>query len=277
MNTYTFMQKSQYGLSLVELMVAMAIGLVLMLGATGVLLTNQQAFRSTESLGAIQENARVAIDLMTRDIRAAGGHPCLSMEVRDMTGGNAAAVALKAGISSGITINPGTNPGNRVMEQGAIQVITASTIQTITGYNMGSTTITATNDLKANDIVITCTSKSAYLLRVTSATPNSFTVSAVPGVNLLNATLVSGLANQLWYIGDAGRALPSLYRRTEGNNPEEMVDNVTGLAVQNLNGATKLTVTLCGRSVEQNMATAAITCPGRLERTSFSVAQRRTS
>ncbi len=258
-------------------MVAMAIGLILMLGATGVLLTNQQAFRTTESLGAIQENARVAVELISRDIRAAGGHPCLSLEAIDLTGGNAAAVALKAGISSGVTLNPADNPGNRITTQGAIQVVTASTIQTITGYDKGSATITAPNELKTNDIVIACTGKSGYLMRVISATSSSFRVSAVPGVSLLNATLVSGLANQLWYIGDAGRTLPSLYRRTGSNAAQEMVDNVTGLTVQNLNGATKLTLTLCGRNVEQNMATTAVSCPGRVERTAFSVAQRRTS
>lgn len=271
------MKKNQQGLSLVELMVAMTIGLILMLGATGVLITNQQAFRTTESLGAIQENARVAVDLITRDIRAAGGHPCLSLPVLDKTGGNAAAVALTAGITNGVILNPADNPGNRIMEQGAIQLVTASTIQTVTGYDEGSATITASNELKVNDIVIVCTSASGYLLQVTSANSNSFTVSAVPGVSLLNATLVSGLANQLWYIGNAGRALPSLYRRTAGNAAQEMVDNVTGLTVENLNGATKLTLTLCGRNVEQNMATTAITCPGRVERTAFSVAQRRTS
>ncbi len=125
--------------------------------------------------------------------------------------------------------------------------------------------------------MIACTGKSGYLMRVISATSSSFRVSAVPGVSLLNATLVSGLANQLWYIGDAGRTLPSLYRRTGSNAAQEMVDNVTGLTVQNLNGATKLTLTLCGRNVEQNMATTAVSCPGRVERTAFSVAQRRTS
>ncbi len=272
------MKKNQQGLSLVELMVAMTIGLILMLGATGVLITNQQAFRTTESLGAIQENARVAVDLITRDIRAAGGHPCLSLPVDDRTGGNAAAVALTAGITSGVNLNPADNPGNRVMEQGAIQLVTASTIQTITGYDKGSATITAPNELKPNDIVIACTSASGFLLQVASANSNSFTVSAVPkDASLLNATLVSGLTNQLWYIGNAGRALPSLYRRTAGNAAQEMVDNVTGLTVENLNGATKLTLTLCGRNVEQNMATTAITCPGRVERTAISVAQRRTS
>lgn len=64
------------GLSLIELMIAMVLGLIVVGGAIGVFASNRQAYRATESLGRIQENARVAFELMARDIREAGGNPC---------------------------------------------------------------------------------------------------------------------------------------------------------------------------------------------------------
>lgn len=66
----------QYGLSLIELMVAMVLGLVVVGGALSIFLSNRQTYRATENLGRIQENARVAFELMSRDLRQAGGNPC---------------------------------------------------------------------------------------------------------------------------------------------------------------------------------------------------------
>lgn len=64
------------GFSLVELMIAMALGLFLTGVAVNVVVTNRQAFRTTENLSRMQENARSAFELMARDIRSAGGNPC---------------------------------------------------------------------------------------------------------------------------------------------------------------------------------------------------------
>ena len=64
------------GFSLVELMIAMALGLFLTGVAVNIVITNRQAFRTTENLSRMQENARSAFELMARDIRSAGGNPC---------------------------------------------------------------------------------------------------------------------------------------------------------------------------------------------------------
>lgn len=64
------------GFSLVELMIALALGLFLTGVAVNVVVLNRQAFRTTENLSRMQENARSAFELMARDIRTAGGNPC---------------------------------------------------------------------------------------------------------------------------------------------------------------------------------------------------------
>ncbi len=64
------------GYNLVELMVGMALGLFLLGGVVSIFIATQQAGRTTDSLSRIQENARMAFELMARDIREAGGNPC---------------------------------------------------------------------------------------------------------------------------------------------------------------------------------------------------------
>lgn len=64
------------GLSLVELMVSLVLGLMVVGAALTVFISNRQTYGATESLGRIQETARVAFEIMTRDVREAGGTPC---------------------------------------------------------------------------------------------------------------------------------------------------------------------------------------------------------
>lgn len=64
------------GFTLVELMVSMVLGLVIIGGATGVILANRQSYRTNEGLSQLQESARSAFELMARDIRQAGVTGC---------------------------------------------------------------------------------------------------------------------------------------------------------------------------------------------------------
>lgn len=66
----------QSGFSLIELMIAMLLGLLVAAAAGGVFLSNKRVYAATETLGRIQENTRVAFELMSRDLREAGGNPC---------------------------------------------------------------------------------------------------------------------------------------------------------------------------------------------------------
>jgi prepilin-type N-terminal cleavage/methylation domain-containing protein len=61
----------QYGMTLIELMVSLAIGAFLMLGAITVFMQSRTTFRITESVARMQENARFALDVLEPDIRMA--------------------------------------------------------------------------------------------------------------------------------------------------------------------------------------------------------------
>src|SRR5262245_64937912 len=60
------------GFSLVELMVALAIGLLLTSGALGIYTNSRTTLQTTERLAQLQDNTRFILDLMEPDVRAAG-------------------------------------------------------------------------------------------------------------------------------------------------------------------------------------------------------------
>lgn len=71
---------AQRGVTLVELMVAMVVGLILVLGATQMLLGSKQSFLLQQQLAVMQENARFVLARMSRDIRQAGMFGCLDLQ-----------------------------------------------------------------------------------------------------------------------------------------------------------------------------------------------------
>ncbi len=68
--------KTQSGLTLLELMIAMVIGIVLLMGTVTMFISNKQSYKVQEEMGRLQENARFAMEMLIRDIRMAGYSGC---------------------------------------------------------------------------------------------------------------------------------------------------------------------------------------------------------
>ena len=83
----------QQGFTLIELMVAMLIGLIVVAAAGGIFLSNSHVFRTSESVGRIQENIRASFEILSRDIREASATPC--GDAQNMQGGGALSRLLR--------------------------------------------------------------------------------------------------------------------------------------------------------------------------------------
>lgn len=88
------MKRGQAGLSLVELMIAMVIGLVLMTGVLQIFLGSKRVYTTQDALSRIQENGRLAVDFLSRDTRMAGYAGCAS--------------GANSNLHNGLNINPST-------------------------------------------------------------------------------------------------------------------------------------------------------------------------
>ncbi len=78
------LNKRQKGMSLIEVMIAMVIGLLLLSGAMTMFMSNQRVYREQNEMGLLQENARFLMHLLVRDIRRAAFVGCVD-EITNVT------------------------------------------------------------------------------------------------------------------------------------------------------------------------------------------------
>lgn len=112
MNIHRLCQpKNSRGFSLIELLISTVIGLIVIAGSVNVVVSSKTSFYSQEEMSYIQDNARFAIDVLSRDIRMAGYMGCatpgiaqIANSVVDTTGG-----FITTGAMQGFDFEAGTN------------------------------------------------------------------------------------------------------------------------------------------------------------------------
>ena len=258
------------GFTLVELMISMTLGLVLIGGATGVILANRQSYRTNEALSQVQESARTAFELLARDVRQAGVTGC------DSDGRVANVIKQDPPLPwwrnwVGIMGYGGTQPdgavgfgasGNNNRVSGTDSLM----LQGIEGSGFaivnhepaaGKFTLNGTPTiLGASDILMVCDFDHAAIFQAFAYDSTNKIVSYRDDASSRNCSTglgyptncpagnvytyapnsqVARLAAVAWYIGNNGRADEggrSLYRIRMGNPvPEEIVAGVTNLAI----------------------------------------------
>jgi type IV pilus assembly protein PilW len=98
----------QLGLTLIELMVSITIGLVVVGAVTYLYIGSRGAYRGNEALARMQDAGRFALDSITRDIRRAGALGCGSFE--SVAGQGAAVNVNVLATGTGLTVGAGGQP-----------------------------------------------------------------------------------------------------------------------------------------------------------------------
>ena len=147
------------GISLIELMIALVLGLLVVGAAIGIFITNRQTYTATESLGRVQENVRTSFELMARDVREATGNPCNSESNMAMVNvvntpmanwwkawGNGSINSAITGFDGGIALPDkafGTAAAERVANTDALVVLSGGdTAIPVTAHTLGSAEFT---------------------------------------------------------------------------------------------------------------------------------------
>lgn len=255
------------GFSLIELMIAMVLGLLVTLAAIGMFLSNSRTYDTTESLSRVQENTRMAFELMARDIREAGGNPCS----RNLLVAN---VLGAAGGGTGWWNRWGS--GVQGYENGALAGSLAGTdaVELIAGSSSGASVVShtpgtaafsvvpLTHGFLANDILMVCDFRQASVFQMTGPATNPVTtgeiqhgaslgapgncttnlgfaqpincaVSPTPFTYAVNSMVVR-LQAARWYVAANGRGGNSLFREALRNNAlavEEVVEGVEDMEI----------------------------------------------
>lgn len=258
----------QRGITLVELMIAMVLGLLVVGAAGAIFLSNRQAYNATETIGRIQENGRVAFELMARDLREAGATACgNNLPVANVLKTPGDTFSWGDGLrgyggTDAAALAPfGTDAGNRVEGTQAVELrSSAGSNVTVTKHVPASAVIhvnTADHGFKAGDVLIICDYSQASIFEMTPGGAvlhighNTGNSSEPSGGNFCKAlsfpvdpdcaskpkdgkqygenALIAKLNSTVWYIGHNSRGARSLYRRVSGQAPEEITEGVKTL------------------------------------------------
>ncbi|MBP6748107.1 MAG: PilW family protein [Xanthomonadaceae bacterium] len=251
------------GMSLVELMISMVIGMVVVASASAIFISNRQTYRATESMARLQEGGRVSFEMMSRDIRQAAGNPCAQDLPAANVLNNAAANWWSNWTNAiiGYEENDGgafpfaAGIGGRVNGTDAIELKSADNISGVTVVNHNAVAAsfevnTPNHPLDDGDIILVCDFLQSTVLQVTNASPGvnptivhndgagapgncskglGFPTNCGPGVGTPHtygpgSTIVKVQASR-WYIGNNETGGRSLFRT--------VLTNVGGAATRN--------------------------------------------
>lgn len=256
------------GFGLIELMVAMTIGLIVV-GAVGYLyIGSRGAFRTTDNMSRMQESARYALDLLSREVRMAGYRGCASsggtfnnvlnnktqtaynfaeaLSGHDASGSSwSPALPTGTGGLSALQIFPGTDA---IVLRGAFGVGASVTQQP--GNTSADLKVTTPNDLAIDDIVMVTDCTHATVFQITNlnvsgtahnVVHNSGTGSPGNSSNDLGHNFVNGeivkMQSKTYFIRTGANGSPALwefdnYKPTGGGNPAEVVGGVENMQIE---------------------------------------------
>ena len=244
--------KKQQGLSLVELMIAIVLGLILVAGVIELFVNNRQVYRVQDAQSRLQENGRYAMTVLTQSIERAGYLGCATrsalninnmldtpnaylwdfttpIEGNEATGANQwtpardVLITLPVGGSDILTI--------RTIEPPELRVVSHPT----TGApGSADITVNSGHRLEVGDIVLAHDCVAGAIFALTSGTTAGGTLrhNKTLGYNF-GAGWVNKIATNSFYIRTRANApVPSLYLKNGPADPVEIIEGIESMQIQ---------------------------------------------
>ena len=252
----------QRGLSLVEIMVALTLSLILLAGVVQIMASSKKTYRVADAASRMQENARFAMEFLSRDVRMAGFWGCAQfadindllddtnpqyvslLTINGVANAGVAGTDGAGGTPDSLTLTGAFNTGLQVLPNG------------LGGYGPLSSsdlTVNGNNGLNQGDIVLISDCSQGDIFQITNANPSNGNVvhntgaATVPGNLNKDPGCSGGNAHCLSkiYQGDASiyrmRRLiysiapgasgePALFRN-DGTSNLELVDGIQNMQV----------------------------------------------
>ncbi len=289
----TSFPRRQLGLTLVELMVALVLGLVVIGAVVNLFLTNRQTYRTTENLARMQENLRFAFELMARDVREAGATACGSTTVvANVLKGTPPSwswegESLRA-YEDCNTVPTFSSPLRKCAAGTPVLAISRASNSAeevrVTKHdpeNSATMNISHVGTIKTKDILFVCKGSQAAIFQATNVNAKSLTVVHQAGQNtpgnetkcldfplkpnqcktsFKGGTLLR-FERILWYVRTNDRGGTSLYRKVNDDDAIEMVPDIVALDFTFLseNGNTYQTIASVGNWTQVRAVRAIVT------------------
>ncbi|MCC6916499.1 PilW family protein [Nitrosomonas sp.] len=249
---------NQQGLTLVEMMIAMTIGLVLLGGVMTVLTSSKSTYRVNEAMARIQENARYAFQILSRDIRMAGYQGCVGdgITVANILGSKSDFLwrlhqPLEGFEATGATDwTPGL-PGDILSPQGDRDILVVRGVENTNTSVLSHSSepadlgVSPGSGLQTDDTVLVSNCQGAVIFQVTdvSTSPGQDTIKhdaggSAPGNSsaslgrVFTGGEIGRISTKVYYIRVNPRGISSLYRRNGNLAADELVEGIENMQIQ---------------------------------------------
>ncbi|EXJ10272.1 MULTISPECIES: PilW family protein [Nitrincola] len=249
------------GISLIELMISMLLGLVLVGAITSVVLANIETFKTNQTLAEVQDRARLTFEILAREVREAGSTGCAPDEpLESLLTNTPSPWWAGASWNDALTVYPanvaspavafGDQVGERINGTSALMIRRMAddpwivTERLASGFRVISDLSTSEHDVSVGDALMACDAGGVALFNATAPTgTNKKSIFFDASLNLSSYTLplLGFLHAETWYVGhspsnSSGRALFRV--RLDGSNSviDEVVPGVTQLNIRSWAG-----------------------------------------
>jgi len=236
--------KKQRGLSLIELMIAVVLGLFITAGMIQLFIHSKQSYRVQENLSRVQENGRFAMEFLARDIRMAGYWGCLgSTETIDnnLASGDSTYENILDAVLA--TNDDGLNNSDSISVN-RVDLASASVVKTPSNKS-AKLKVTSGSGLKKNDVVMVmdCTSGDLFQITNNPAANNKLAhkagaVGDGPGNSdkkfqkkYSTDAKIHKVRNIEYYISQNPSVQPALYRRLNGDAGQELIEGIESMQI----------------------------------------------
>jgi type IV pilus assembly protein PilW len=243
-------------LTLIELMISMLLGLIVVGGVLGIFVANSETNRRTDDLARIQENARVAVQFMSRSMRETSGNPCgippgneLIIHTTDVplgnwwSGGNDFTSSLRG--YAGGTGFPANGGVTMVANSDAVITVSGNSfIKTVISDSppSGPMIVSSREGLSSGDVLFACSADRGrgvvFRAGAISASGAQWQVGrgATPFEGVvanMSASALGKINAEAWFVGANVRGGTSLFRAFIGDNgqPEEIAPDVSSMTI----------------------------------------------
>lgn len=218
----------QAGFGLIELMVAMVLGLLVLGAAVAVFQSNLRTFNANDGQNRVQENARVAYELLSKDVRSTGSSAC-SAEA-SVLGADAMSTSFKTPLSGSATELTTVSADDL-----SYRVKTASA----SAVTLVESAPQASDIFKVGDRVMVCNAAMTGFAQIASIAGQTVTFTAAlefdPALTEYGdpaSISIARFRNNRWHVkANGGATGNSLYVNRNGGGDQEVAEGVQRLDV----------------------------------------------
>ncbi|MDR0563513.1 MAG: prepilin-type N-terminal cleavage/methylation domain-containing protein [Azoarcus sp.] len=238
---------AQQGITLIEMMISMVLGLIIISGVMGAFISTTKTLRQTDDLSRIQENARVAVQLIGRSLREAGVTPCglppgkglivhtpatLANISNWWAGGTDFKDSIRGYPASAMSNFPAKDSSTPPVSgsDGIIVVSGGEAATTVSNDTGTAMTVQSASGFTSNSYLFACSVTQGYgvVFQPTglSGTTIQHPAFTVTGIGTLAPTHVGRLTAEGWFVAPNSEGGTSLYRGFLQNNGTATVEEI---------------------------------------------------